>query len=95
MTRWVSGLVLPVEVHLEAVHVPEDADGADGALDLGLCGDESLSLGDVRLLVVPLQVRHDLRDVLWGQRAEVALKVKIRTYTGCYVSYVELAKIQI
>ena len=80
---------------LERVHVPQDADGADGALDLGLCGDVALAPGDVRLLVVPLQVRHDLRDVLRGQRAEVALKVKIiRMYTGFDVSKVESIRIQ-
>ena len=64
---------LPVQMLLERVHVPEDADGAYGALDLCLCGDVPLAFADVRLLVVPLQVRHDLRDVLRGKRAEVAL----------------------
>ena len=71
---------LPVQVHLEAVHVPQHAHGADPALDLGLVGDVALPLGNVRLLVVPLQMGHDLRDVLGGERAEVALK-RIPRYT--------------
>ena len=63
-----------MQVHLEAVHVPQHAHGADPALDLGLVGDVALPLGNVRLLVVPLQMGHDLCDVLGGERAEVALK---------------------
>ena len=64
-----------MQVHLEAIHVPQDAHGADPALDLGLVCDVALPLGNVRLLVVPLQMGHDLRDVLRGERAEVALKI--------------------
>ena len=61
-------------MHLEAAHVPQHAHRADLALDLGLVGDVALAPANVLLLVVPLQMTHDLRYVLGCERAEVALK---------------------
>ena len=63
-----------MHVLLDAVQTPQDANGADLALELGLIGNVAFPLADVFLLVVPLQMIHDLRDVLGGEWAEVALK---------------------
>ena len=65
---------LPVHVNLDGVQVPQHAHRADLALELGLGGDVPFPLAYILLLVVPLQMIHDLRDVLRGERAEVALK---------------------
>ena len=76
-----------MHVLLDAVQTPQDANGADLALELGLVGNVAFPLADVFLLVVPLQMIHDLRDVLGGEWAEVALKGMHMSICHLYTLY--------